>query len=252
MADTLAGCGVCYRRQGRSVLNGVDLKLCQGDLVSLLGANGAGKTTLLRLLLGFEAPHGGEVRLNGAAMAGQNRRRIAHAVAYVPQAHAAPFPYRVDEVVALGRLPRSGLFGPPSQHDRALVAATLERLGIAHLAVRPYTALSGGERQLALIARALAQEARLLIMDEPLSGLDYGNQIRLLDQLRRLAADGFGILMTTHHPDHAANCSTRVAVLIDGRIERDGPPAEVVTIDTIHRLYGVRVPQDSLRFRPAP
>lgn len=252
MADTLAGCGLRYRRHDRQILDGVDLTLGQGELVSLLGANGAGKTTLLRLLLGFEAPHGGEVRLNGAAMAGQDRRRIARAVAYVPQAHAAPFPYRVDEVVALGRLPRSGLFSPPSRHDRAVVAATLERLGIAHLAERPYTALSGGERQLALIARALAQEARLLIMDEPLTGLDYGNQIRLLDQLGRLAADGFGILMTTHHPDHAANCSTRVAVLADGRVERDGPPRQVVTADTIHRLYGVRVSEDRVRFRPLP
>jgi iron complex transport system ATP-binding protein len=117
----------------------------------------------------------------------------------------------------------------------------LERLGVADLAERPYTEISGGERQLVLIARALAQGARILVMDEPVSGLDYGNQIRFLEHLRRLAADGYAIVKATHHPEHTLLASTRVALLCDGAIVLDGPPAEVVTPSTIQRIYHIEV-----------
>ncbi|SEH58443.1 ABC transporter ATP-binding protein [Magnetospirillum fulvum] len=238
-APLLQGKDVWFHRNGRAVLQGADLGLGPGELVSLLGANGAGKTTLLRLLLGFERPKAGEVRLGQAALRDLSRRAIARAVAYVPQSHVAPFPYRVREVIGLGRLAVTGLFRAPGPADRDAVAATMARLGIAHLADRPYTEISGGERQLALIGRALAQEAGLLVMDEPLTGLDYGNQLRLLDRLAELAESGLGILMTTHAPDLAAMVSTRVAVLINGRIAADGPPETVVTDAMIERLYGV-------------
>jgi len=235
----LAGLGLALSRGRRRVLDGADLCFGAGDLVSLLGANGAGKTTLLRLLLGFERPEAGEVRLGGVPLADLSRRAVARAVAYVPQAHVAPFPYPVRAVVGLGRLAVTGMLRAPGAADRAVIDVTLERLGIAHLADRPYTQISGGERQLALIGRALAQDARLLVMDEPLTGLDYGNQLRLLDRLAGLADLGFGILMTTHAPDLAAEVSSRVAVLHEGRIVLDGPPDAVVTPATIRRIYGV-------------
>lgn len=241
----------------RLVLTGANLDLHTGEVVALLGANGAGKSTLLRLLLGLLRPTSGEVRLEERALGRWNRREIARRLAYVPQVHATPFPYTVHEVVLLGRLPAGSLFRAPGREDREMADSVLERLGIAHLATRPYTEISGGERQLTLIARALAQGARLLILDEPATGLDYGHQLRLLERLGRLAGEGYGVLMTTHHPEHALIASTRVLLMRSGRIEADGTPADVVTAATIQQLYGVRV--DALHaadgrcvtFRPA-
>ena len=150
-----------------------------------------------------------------------------------------PFPYRVREIVALGRAPAVGLFGRVGARDTEAAQSALAMLRIGHLAARDYTALSGGERQLVMIARALAQGAKLLVLDEPMAGLDYGHQLRLLSHLRRLVAEGFGVLMTTHHPDQAGLASTRIATLVDGRIDSDGAPGDVLTPEAIRRLYGV-------------
>ncbi|MBE7376536.1 ABC transporter ATP-binding protein [Pseudomonas lopnurensis] len=237
----LRGHGLLLRRAQRRILDGVDLALAPGEILALLGANGAGKTTLLRCLLGLLKPHGGTVSLDGTSLATLSRRALARRIAYVPQAHVAPFPYSVREVVGLGRLPHHGPFAAPGAADREAVETAIAQLGIGALAGRPYTELSGGERQLTLIARALAQGARILIMDEPVSGLDFGHQMRLLACLERLAADGYGILKTTHHPDHALACASRVALLQEGRIVADGTPTEVLTTDAIRRLYRVEV-----------
>jgi iron complex transport system ATP-binding protein len=230
-----------FAYRGRQVLAGASLSLAPGELVCLLGANGAGKSTLLKVLLGLLRAQRGEVSIDGRPLAGVGRRQLAQLVAYVPQVHAAPFPYSVREVVLMGRLPATGLLRAPSAADRVAVQRVLEHLGIADLAERAYTEVSGGERQLALIARAMAQDARLLVMDEPLAGLDYGHQLRLLARLESLATEGYGVLMTTHDPDQPLNGCQRVALLIDGRIAADGVPAEVLTPEAIHRLYGVCV-----------
>ena len=241
---------------GKVVLQGASLHLEPGEVVSLLGANGAGKSTLLRILLGLLRPASGEVHLAGRLLADYPRRELARQVAYVPQVHSTPFPYTVRQVVTMGRLPNAGLFAAPSRDDHHAVDQVMARLGIVHLAERPYTEISGGERQLALIARALAQGSRLLVMDEPAAGLDYGNQIALLDLLRSLAADGYGILQTTHHPDHALASSDRVAILQAGSITAVGPPAEVLTAARLSKLYGVpvgpvRLPDGRLIVAPA-
>ena len=235
----LAGRDLTFSRGDRRVLDGASLGVASGEIVSLLGANGAGKTTLLRLLMGFLAPQGGDVRLGGESLRGLGRRQVAQKIAYVAQSHLAPFPYRVRDVVMLGRLPHIGLFNRPGQGDEDCVDHLLERLGLSPLAGRPYTEISGGERQLTLLGRALAQGARILVMDEPMSGLDYGHQMRLIGFLRDLAAEGCGILMSTHHPDHAHWVSSRIALLIDGRIEADGAPGDVLTPAAIRWLYGV-------------
>jgi len=241
MAFELVAEGLQFAYNGRAVLRGVSLSIRPGEVLSLLGANGAGKTTLLRLLLGLSRPSAGAVCLNGKPLARYARRELAHHLAYVPQTHTTPFPYKVHEIVMLGRLPYTGLTHAPSRRDREVVSEMLERMGIAHLADRPYTEVSGGERQLALIARALAQGARLLIMDEPVSGLDYGNQLRFLTHLRALAADGYSVVKATHHPEHALLAATRVVLLCDGAIVRDGRADEVVTPAAIQQLYGVEV-----------
>jgi iron complex transport system ATP-binding protein len=230
-----------FAYRGRAVLRGVSFTVGPGEIVSLLGANGAGKSTLLRLALGLLEPVSGGVVLAGEPIKHLARRQIARRLAYVPQAHVAPFPFEVREVVMLGRLAETGLFGRPRPADHAAVGECLDRLGIAHLARRPYTEISGGERQLTLIARALAQGARILILDEPATGLDFGHQIRLLEHLRRLAAERYGIVMTTHHPDHALAVSSRVILLKDGRVLSEGPPRPTITPEAIFRLYGVRI-----------
>ncbi|QVQ24702.1 ABC transporter ATP-binding protein [Achromobacter deleyi] len=239
--DGLAATGLHFARGGERVLQGVNLKLAPGQLLSLLGANGAGKTTLLRLLLGLERPQTGELRLDGRELGQYSRMELARRIAYVPQAHHAPFPYRVFDIVLMGRLPMTGLFHGATSQDRDAAHTVMRRLGIAHLAARPYTEVSGGERQLALIARALAQGAGILIMDEPAAGLDYGHQMRLLELLSGLAGEGYAILKTTHHPEQALLASTHVALLRDGRITSYGPAADAVTPTAIKDLYGLDV-----------
>lgn len=237
----IEACDIRFSYRGRRVLDGATLSLAPGELVCLLGANGAGKSTLLKIMLGLLKPEAGKVSHGGTALGDIRRRQLARYVAYVPQVHAAPFPYTVREVVLMGRLPATGLFKAAGAADLAEAQKALDHLGIGHLAARPYTEVSGGERQMALIARALAQDAPLLIMDEPLAGLDYGHQVRLLALLERLAGEGYGVLMTTHDPDQPLSGCQRVAMLINGRIVSAGEPAAVLTPDAIHQLYGVRV-----------
>jgi iron complex transport system ATP-binding protein len=233
-----------YRK--RPILRGASIAAGAGEIVSLLGANGAGKSTLLKLLLGFLRPAGGDVALDGAPLLSLTRRAIARRLAYVPQVHVTPFPYTVREVVTLGRLPCAGMFRTPSVRDREAVDAVLERLGITHLAERPYTEASGGERQLTLIGRALAQEARILVLDEPMTGLDYGYQIALSQRLRDLAGGGCAVILSTHDPQFALQTSTRIALLMSGRIQADGAPGLVLTREAVRQLYGVDVDRFTL------
>jgi iron complex transport system ATP-binding protein len=225
----------------RAILKGVNLVLMPGEVVSLLGANGAGKTTLLRLLLGLVSPAQGEVLIGGGPVASLSRREIATRVAYVPQVHMTPFPYTVREIVTMGRLPRTSLLSSPSEIDHDVVERVLQKLEISHLADRVYSEISGGERQLALIARALAQEAPTLILDEPLANLDFGYQSVVARHLKQLAKDGHSVLMTGHDPQFAYQASSRIALLIDGRLEQEGSPCQVLNVENLRRLYGIDV-----------
>jgi iron complex transport system ATP-binding protein len=233
--------GLRFRFDDRDILKGVSLVLGRGEIVSLLGANGAGKTTLLRLLLGLVSPTQGEIFIGGLPLASLSSKQVATRVAYVPQVHLTPFPYTVCEVVTMGRLPRNGLLSSPSQRDGDVVQRVLEKLGILHLSHRSYSEISGGERQLALIARALAQEAPTLILDEPFANLDFGYQTIVARHLKDLAEEGHTILMTGHDPQFACQVSSRIAVLAGGRVEQDGPPLQVLTSATMRTLYGIEV-----------
>ncbi|MFZ1429330.1 MAG: ABC transporter ATP-binding protein [Geminicoccaceae bacterium] len=192
-----------------------------GEVLCLLGPNGAGKTTLFRTLLGLVPAQGGSLLLDGRPLATWPRAAIARRIAYVPQAQTAPFAHTVLGMVLMGP------FARPGRLDRTLVRDALATLGILHLADGEYGAISGGQYQLALIARALAQASPLLVMDEPTASLDFGNQIRVLQHVRTLRARGLGIVLSTHHPKHAFACATSVALLYQGALRALGPPDRV-------------------------
>jgi iron complex transport system ATP-binding protein len=226
---------------GRVVGRDVSFSLAAGQVLCLLGPNGSGKTTLFRTLLRLLEPQGGGVQVDGASIAEWPRRRLARVFGYVPQAQLGTFPFTAREVVLMGRTAHVGLFGAPSAHDRRQADAALEALGIAHLADRPYPEMSGGERQLALVARALAQDPTILIMDEPTASLDFGNQVRVLAHVQSLARRGIAIVLSTHDPDQTFLCADLVALLHEGRLARLGPPADVITAATLREIYGVDV-----------
>jgi len=232
-----------YRLGQRLILQDISLTLNAGDNIALLGANGAGKSTLLRLLLGLLRPSSGQVQLGNQPLSALSRRAIAQQLAYVPQSHVPSFPYTAEHIVAQGRLPATGLGRAPGAADRDAVSQALAQLGIEALRERLYTELSGGERQLVLIARALVQQARIIILDEPITGLDFGHQLRLLALLQRLAEQGLCVLSSSHRPEQALAASNRVLVLHDGRLIADGAPAAVIDSDLMQRLYHVSVRQ---------
>jgi len=232
---------LAFGYRSHPVGRGVSLALDAGEVLCLLGPNGSGKTTLFKTLLGLLPAQGGEVLLDGAALASRSRDEVARMVSYVPQAHAAFFPFSVREVVLMGRTAHLGVFATPSRHDQSVALAALERMGLTHLAESVYTRISGGERQLTLIARALAQEARLVVMDEPTANLDFGNQVRVLERVRELAHSGIGVLLSTHDPDHAFLCASRVVLLRAGGVLGMGAPEAFVTEDSLRALYGVTV-----------
>jgi iron complex transport system ATP-binding protein len=225
----------------RRVGSDVSLSLEAGEVLCLLGPNGSGKTTLFRTLLGLLPPLGGQILMDGMDLQRRKRSEVAQRVSYVPQAHAAFFPFTVREVVLMGRTAHLGVFSSPSRRDREIALAAIERVRLAHLADSIYTRISVGERQLALIARALAQDARIMVMDEPTANLDFGNQVRVMEHIQALARTGMGVLLSTHDPDQAFICADRVAMLHEGKLARIGAPAEAITAESLRQLYGVDV-----------
>jgi iron complex transport system ATP-binding protein len=231
--------GVGARLGPRAVLGGVDLAVAPGEVVGLLGRNGAGKTTLLRIACGVLQPEAGRVLLDGAPLAALGRRARARAVALVPQDTQIPFPFSVAEVVLMGRTPHLGPLGFEGARDLAVARRALERMGIAALADRSILSLSGGERQLAIVARALAQEPRLLLLDEPTAFLDLRHRLEVLTVVRELAAGGTSALVVSHDLAVAARFCDRVALLAGGRVLASGPPSEVLTPDLLRAGFGI-------------
>jgi iron complex transport system ATP-binding protein len=220
---------------------GLDVALATGQVLALLGPNGGGKTTLLKTLLGLLAPQSGEVRLGDRALASLTSRERARLIAYVPQFHVATFAFTVEAVVLMGRTAHGNLFSRPSSADRAIAARVLERFGIAHLRERPYTMISGGERQLVLLARALAQEPQFVVLDEPTASLDFGNQGKVLREIRALAASGHGVLFTTHDPNHAMRAADRAYLLRDGARVGEGAIGLILNKAQLEQLYGTSI-----------
>ncbi len=221
-------------------LHDVSFSVRQGALVAVLGPNGAGKSTLFRCILRLLKPSAGTIRLCGEDTAAIDRRRLAKLAAYIPQSSTPVFNYTVEDAVLMGTTGALSALQAPSRTERERCARALEQLGISDLAQRGIAQLSGGERQLALIARALVQDARVLIMDEPTANLDYGNQRRVMQQVRALADGGYTILLSTHNPEHALHYATQVLALQNGRVIADGATADTLTPELLARLYGIR------------
>ena len=239
MSARLELIGVAARLGPRAVLAGVDLAVAAGEVVGVLGRNGAGKTTLLRVACGALAPDAGRVLLDGRPLASLERRERARSVALVPQDTQVPFPFSVAELVLMGRTPHLGWLGFEGAHDLDVARAALDRMGIGALADRSVLTLSGGERQLAMVARALAQQPRVLLLDEPTALPDLRHRLEVLTVVRELAAAGGSALVVSHDLGVAARFCDRLVLLGGGAILASGPPRDVLTPARLRAAFGI-------------
>jgi iron complex transport system ATP-binding protein len=224
---------------GHEALKGVSLQVERGEFFAIIGPNGSGKTTLLRSLAGTISPDRGTIRILGRDLQEYTRRDLARNVALVPQLPDQDFTFTVREVVLMGRSPHLGLLGLESGRDQDIARRSMEATRIEHLAQRRMHQLSGGEKQRVMIARALAQDPQIMLLDEPTSSLDLAHQIRIMDLLERLKKElGITVVMVAHDLNLAALYGDRLLLLRDGRAEHTGPPSEVLTFDNLERAFG--------------
>lgn len=235
-----------YPETEKAVLDHASLDAPSGTVTCLMGVNGCGKSTLIDCVLGVNRISGGSILVDGEDAATLRPAALARKLAYVPQVHDRAFPYRVRDVVLMGRTVHHGVLGAPGEEDRALVDESLARCGIAHLADRSYTQLSGGEMQMVLLARALAQATPFILMDEPTAHLDFKNELFFMETVASLVRDaGVGVLMATHSPNQAfffegSGVPCTCALMDAGRVRFSGAPSEVLTAANLRKLYGVR------------
>lgn len=229
----------------RDVLKDISFKVNRGEIFFLLGPNGCGKTTLLDCVLGLLKPRQGDIQVNGTDISSIRPEAIARQVAYVPQSHEKTFPYTVKDIVLMGRAAYIGLFGSPSVEDMDIVDEALALVGILHLRGRRYTQLSGGEGQLVMIARALAQKTSLIIMDEPTAHLDFKHELVIMERIVELVKEtGLSVLMATHFPNHAFyfennKIATRVALMSNSKFLAAGSPLDVLSEENIKLIYNI-------------
>lgn len=225
----------------RAVFRGVSFAVHPGEVLCFLGPNGTGKSTLLKCLTNILHVQQGRVLLNGRNVSGYKLAQVARLIAYVPQGLMSAFPFRIKDIIVMGRAPHLSLLASPSKADMGIAVRAMETVGLADLADRPCNSVSGGEWQLGLIARALVQEPQILLLDEPTSHLDMGNQMKILRVIKDLAEKGMTIVMASHFPDHAFMVADRVAILHKGQVSRIGPPEAVITDESMRLTYGIDV-----------
>ena len=229
-----------YAYKKHPVLEKVSFQACPG-LTAVLGPNGVGKSTLFKCMLGLIKDYTGSIRFDAQEASKLSPRQLAQIAAYIPQNNHPTFGYPVFDVVLMGTGGRLASFAAPGKREREAAKQALETVGIANLAQRDYLKLSGGEQQLVLLARALAQQTSVLIMDEPTASLDYGNQIRVLETVQSLAQRGYTILLSTHNPQSAMTYADRVLALYEGRIQAEGKARDVLTPTLLTTLYGIEI-----------
>ena len=240
-AISLSGIEFCYAPDQPVVFQNLSLEIPAGSLTAILGPNGGGKTTLLHLLLGLLKPRAGSIHIAGQTPSQTSRRELSRIIGLVPQNEHIPFDFSLLDYVLLGRAPYLGALDQPGEDDLRCAGQALEKTGLNPLRERPVTALSGGERQLAMIARALAQNPRILLLDEPTSHLDPGNRRAVQNVLRTLATDGVTVIFTTHDPNLATMMANHVILLRSGRLLAAGPMDSVLSADLLSATYGIPV-----------
>lgn len=223
------------------VWENINLEVREGECLCLLGPNGCGKTTLFNCIAGTYALNSGSIRINRKNVQDFSIHELARTMGIVFQDHVAPFPYSSLEVVRMGRTPHLGMFESPSKQDTQMAYRVMNELGIAHLAEKSYTHISGGERQLVLIARTLCQEPEIILFDEPTSHLDFKNQAMILQTIKRLSGQGMTIVLTSHFPNHVWKIGTAVAMLGNRHLVAQGPVEKVMTEENLSETYGVAV-----------
>ena len=228
-----------FKYTDRLVLDDISFGVDKGKIVGLLGENGVGKSTLFKCILGFLQPSSGEILINGLDINKLDFKERARLVAYIPQSHHPTFNHKVINVIKMGSNVRMSGFNTPGEEERKRAYEILELLGIEELRDRGYKEISGGERQLVLIARALMQDAKVLIMDEPTANLDYGNQIKVLKTCRDLSKIGYTIIQSTHHPQQAFMFFDKVILMHDHRLLGQGDVMEVLTEENLKKIYGI-------------
>lgn len=240
---------LCGGYGGADIVKGVSCTADAGEVLCLVGPNGCGKTTLFRLILGMIQMTGGQICIDGKDTRSLSSNELARLIAYIPQHHTPIFAYTVLDIVIMGRASHFSAFEAPKQTDRDAAFAALDMLGAIHLANQNYTALSGGQRQIALIARAIAQSAKVFVMDEPGANLDYANQQLLMDVVSDLASNGYCIIMSTHSPEHPLTVGHKALLMQDGRVAAFGRPTEVITPETLENVYGIEMDVVSVKDR---
>ncbi len=220
------------------IVHGVSFDVQDGEFACIMGANGCGKSTTMKTILDILPPFGGTVTLDGADVFAMSNADRAKSFAYIPQSHTPPFPFTVADVVLLGRTPHIGEFARVREKDRVIAYQAMQQLSIEGMADKVYSELSGGQQQLVLIARALAQQPKVLLMDEPTASLDFGNQQTVLSRMRKLTRDGMSVLMITHDPGHAFFCADKVVMMEEGSVLGIGTPADIITEPNLKRIYG--------------
>lgn len=227
-----------------NIFRDLNFAVDRGEIFCILGPNGCGKTTLFDCILGLHRPRQGRILINGRDHQTLKTWEKARLISYVPQNHEKSFPYTVTQVVQMGRTAHIGFFESPGRDDVRIAEEAMDRVGIRHLAKRRYTELSGGEMQMVMIARALAQQAPLIIMDEPTSHLDFQNELRVMETMVQMVRDGLTILMATHSPNHvlyfeSQNINTRVALMSQANFLMIGEPCRVISTENLRRVYNV-------------
>ena len=223
------------------VFSGLNDTISSDEIFCILGPNGIGKSTLLKAILNLHKLKSGSICLDGKNVTAYRPAELARVLAYIPQTYSLAFPYKVLDMVLMGRMPYLNSMARPTPEDYEKCGRAIEILGLRDLADRPCTQLSGGQLQLVMLARAIAQEAEFIILDEPTSHLDYGKQMVTLEMIREMKARGVGIIMTTHDPDHAFMVCDKAAVMAKGHFIAVGKPDDVVTEENLRTAYGVDV-----------
>ena len=236
---------LCVNYGEKRILNDINLHIDSGEILAVVGSNGAGKTTLFKAIMRFINPVSGGVYIDKRDIASYSRKSLSRHIAYVPQCHNCTFPYTVREMVVMGRQPRLGTFSEPTGKDENKADEALKTLGIDHLGARKYRKLSGGEKQLVLIARALAAQPRILVMDEPTASLDFHNSLKVLSEILRLKAHDMALLVTCHSPRQARVFADSVLMLKQGAVHRYGDAALLTDPAVLHELYNVNIDEYS-------